>query len=99
MLKGVDIMLDFCEDGAMVLGRFEDQTQSGRAFAGSALCVIGGVKDIDDREHDALNKACEMLKKPKLSVSLGKKAELTSKCVKASRDIGYNMLQFTITVL
>lgn len=79
MLLSADVVLDFREDGSMVIGRFDDaQTPSAR----SALCVIGGVRDIEQREHGVLNQLCEKLKKPQLSVSLGTRAELTSKCIK-----------------
>lgn len=82
MLESVDVMLDFCENGSMVLGRLDDVQTTGQSPA-SALCVIGGVKDIEDSEHAILNDICEKLNKTKRSVSLGIRPELTSKCVKA----------------
>ncbi|CAK9056352.1 unnamed protein product [Durusdinium trenchii] len=80
-MPNIDVALDFREDGAMVLGGFGEQRPPSRPTA--ALCVIGGVRDIHQREHDVLNTICEQLQKPQLSVSLGSKAELTSKCIKA----------------
>ena len=88
MLESVDVMLDFCENGSMVLGRLDDVQTTGQSPA-SALCVIGGVKDIEDSEHAILNDICEKLKKTKRSVSLGIRPELTSKCVKARLEADY----------
>ena len=84
-MPNIDVVLDFREDGAMVLGGFGEQRPPSRPTA--ALCVIGGVRDIHQREHDVLNTICEQLQKPQLSVSLGSKAELTSKCIKVAWSI------------
>lgn len=78
ILRDVDAVLDFSEHGTMAFGTFPTMTATK-----SALCVIGGVKDILLREHEVLRGMCEELRKPQLSISLGCKPGLTSKCIKA----------------
>ena len=78
ILGDVDAVLDFSEHGTMAFGSFPKTTATK-----SALCVIGGVKDIFQREHELLSEMCKELQKPQLSISLGCKPELTSKCIKA----------------
>ena len=80
MLQPVDVVLDFRENGAMVLGLYQEGPRRPR----NALCIIGGVKDIHDEETKVLKQTCLDLRKTRLKVSLGSQAELTSKCMKAT---------------
>ena len=83
-MPNIDVVLDFREDGHSVMCSFEQKEQKAPRPVTGALCVIGGVRDIHAREHDVLNSLCQQMKKPQVSVSLGAKAELTSKCIKAT---------------
>lgn len=83
MLKPADVALDFRENGALVMGPY----QEGSIRPRSALCVIGGVKDLHEEETKVLTQVCKELKKTRLCVSLGSQAELTSKCMKAVGEL------------
>ncbi|CAE6928076.1 unnamed protein product [Symbiodinium natans] len=83
MLQPVDVVLDFRENGAMVLGLYQEGPRRPR----NALCIIGGVKDIHDEETKVLKQTCLDLRKTRLKVSLGSQAELTSKCMKAVGEL------------
>ena len=52
-LQPVDIVLDFRENGAMILGEFQEGARQPR----TALCIIGGVKDIHEEETRVLIQA------------------------------------------
>ena len=81
VLVDVQVVLDFREAGHMALGGFETRAMG----AGTkALCVIGGVRDVRERETEVLTALCARLNVGMLKVSLGERPELTSKCIKAS---------------
>ncbi|CAJ1365255.1 unnamed protein product [Effrenium voratum] len=80
VLVDVQVVLDFREAGHMALGGFETRAMG----AGTkALCVIGGVRDVRERETEVLTALCARLNVGMLKVSLGERPELTSKCIKA----------------
>ena len=95
MLRPVDVALDFRENGALVMGLY----QEGSIRPRSALCVIGGVKDLHEEETKVLTQVCKDLNKTRLCVSLGSQAELTSKCTKAGVLLSGSHLGFHIGAL
>ena len=91
-----DLVIGFREDGApllrLMMGERQARAEVAPGFPGRVLVFLGGVRDVYEKEEEAVQEACARLGIANRLVALGRYAELTSKLIKAfeaMNDAGY----------